>query len=90
MSGKTDHIIALAATLGASALTRKAVEATWKVGAKGKAAPSDPTDPDVELREAIVFAVLSGVAMSVARLFIARKFAKKERREARVEKAVGR
>ena len=90
MSGKTDNVMALAATLGVTAVTKKVIDATWKVGAKGKTPPTDPADPDIDLREAIVFAVISGAAISVARLFIARKFAKKERREARVERALGR
>ena len=85
MSGKTENVVALVSTLGATALAKKAVDATWKLGSRGKTPPTDPADPDIELREAIVFAVLSGAAISVVRLFIARKLAKKERREARVK-----
>ncbi len=85
MSGKADNVVALISTLGATALAKKAVDTTWKVGSKGKTPPTDPADPDVELREAIVFALLSGAAVSVVRLFIARKLAQKERREARVQ-----
>ena len=83
MSGKADNAVALISTLGATAVAKKAVDATWKLGAKGKTPPTDPADPDIELREAIVFAVLSGAVISVVRLFIARKLAQKERREAR-------
>ena len=85
MSGKADNVVALASTLAATALAKKAVDTTWKVGSKGKTPPTDPADPDVELREAIVFALLSGAAISVVRLFIARKLAQKERREARAQ-----
>ena len=85
MSGKADNVVALVSTLGATALAKKAVDATWKAGSRGKTPPTDPADPDIEIREAILFAVLSGAAISVVRLFIARKLAQKERREARVK-----
>jgi hypothetical protein len=85
MSGRTENMVALAATLGATALAKKAVDTTWKLGSRGKTPPTDPADPDVELREAVVFALLSGAAVSVVRLFIARRLAQKERREARVQ-----
>ena len=85
MSGKAENAVALISTLGATAVAKKAVDATWKVGSRGKTPPTDPADPDIELREAIVFAVLSGAVISVVRLFIARKLAQKERREARAE-----
>ena len=85
MSGKADNVVALVSTLGATALAKKVVDATWKAGSRGKTPPTDPADPDIELREAIVFAVLSGAMISVVRLFIARKLAQKERREARAK-----
>ena len=83
MSGKAENAVALISTLGATAVAKKAVDATWKMGSRGKTPPTDPADPEVELREAILFAVLSGAVISVVRLFIARKLAQKERREAR-------
>ena len=83
MSGKTENAVALISTLGATAVAKKAIDATWKLGSRGKTPPTDPADPDIEIREAIVFAILSGAAVSVVRLFIARKLAQKERREAR-------
>jgi hypothetical protein len=89
MSGKADNAVALISTLGATAVAKKAVDATWKLGAKGKTPPTDPADPDIELKEAIVFAVLSGAVISVVRLFIARKLAQKERREARAQALSG-
>jgi hypothetical protein len=87
MSGKAQNAMALATTLGATAAVKKAVDATWKLGSKGKEPPTDPADPDIDLREAILFAIISGAAISVARLFIARRFAVKERREERVQRA---
>lgn len=88
MAGKAENAIALASTLAAVAVTKKVVDATWKVGSGGKTPPTDPTDPDVELREAITWAVLSGVAISLTRLFMARRLARGDRRKNRVVKAV--
>lgn len=86
MSGKADNVVALISTLVATAVAKKTLDTTWKVGSKGKTPPTDPADPDIELREAVVFAVLSGAVISVARLLIARKLAQKGRREARVQR----
>jgi hypothetical protein len=88
MSGKTQNVAALAATLGATAVVKKAVDTTWKVGSGGKEPPSDPADPEITIREAVLFAVISGAAVSVVRMFIARRLAKKERREQQVEKVL--
>jgi hypothetical protein len=89
MASMAKNATALAATLAATALARKLVDAVWKAGSRGKEPPTDPSDPDIALQEAVVFAVLSGAAISVARLFIARRLAKSERRQARVEAATG-
>ena len=85
MSGKVNSAVEMASVLGATVLARKVVDTTWKVGAKGKPAPNDPTDPDARLREALLFAVLSGTVVGVARVLVARKFAESQRREARVQ-----
>jgi len=90
MSSMAKNVTALALTLGITALAKKLVDALWKAGSRGKEPPTDPADPDATLQEAIVFAVLSGAAVSVARLVIARRMAKSERRQARVEQATGR
>lgn len=83
MSGKTQNAVALAATLGATAVAKKAVDATWKMSS-GKTPPTDPADPEIRMREAIVWAVLSGAAVSVARVLMARRLARSERRKAAV------
>jgi hypothetical protein len=89
MSSMAKNVTALVATLGVTALVKKILDAVWKAGSRGKEPPTDPADPDVALQEALVFAMLSGAAISVARLFIARRMAKSERRQARVEEATG-
>ena len=87
MSGKSENAVALVAALAARAVAKKAADTTWKMGA-GKEPPTDPTDPDVELREAILWAVLSGVFLSVLRVAVARRLARPERRKNRVVQAV--
>ena len=87
MSGKTENVMAIVSTLGAAALIRKVVDKIWEIGSKGKKAPNDPSDPDVTLREAILFAVISGAAIQVVRTMLARRFARNDRREARVKRA---
>jgi hypothetical protein len=82
MAGKGQNVVALASTLGATALVKKVVDATWKLGSRGKKPPTDPADPEITVREAVVFAIISGAAVSVVRMFIARKLAKSERRQA--------
>lgn len=81
MEGKTQQMVAAAGSIGATAVVRKGLEATWKVGSKGKNPPTDPTDPQIRVREAILFAVLSGAAIGVVRILLARKLAAKERHE---------
>ena len=88
MSGKAQNVVALATTLGATAAIKKAVDATWKLGSGGKQPPTDPADPDISVREAVVFAIISGAVVSVVRMFIARRLAQKERHQEQVEKLV--
>ncbi len=87
MAGKSQNVAALVATLGATAVAKKVADKTWTMSA-GKEPPTDPTDPDVELREALVWAVISGAAVSIARTMIARRMARSDRRKARVADAV--
>ena len=79
MAGGAQNVVGLVSMLAATALTKKVVDGVWRVGSGGKTPPNDPADPDVELREAIVWAVLSGTAVSLVRLGMARKLAAKER-----------
>lgn len=82
MAGKSAAAIGLVTTLGATAAAKKAVDTTWKLGA-GKQPPTDPTDPDVELREAMLWAVLSGAAVGVAKMLASRQIAKRARNDHR-------
>jgi len=80
MAGKKQNLSALVLTLAATAIAKKIADTTWKIGA-GKEPPTDPADPDIELKEAVVWAIVSGAIISLVRMFISRRFAKKERRQ---------
>ena len=87
MAGKSQNVVALVATLGATAIAKKIADKTWKMSA-GKEPPTDPADPEIEFREAVVWAVISGAAVSVARMLMARRLARSDRRKARVAGAI--
>jgi hypothetical protein len=82
MAGKASNVIGLVTTLAATAVAKKAVDATWKIGA-GKKPPTDPTDPDVQVREAMLWAVLSGAVIGVAKMWASRKIATSARADQR-------
>jgi len=76
---KVWSLFGLAATLGATMAARKAMTATWKLST-GKQPPSNPEHPDVSLGEALLWAMVSGLAVGVARMFATRKAAEYYRR----------
>ncbi|NPC95243.1 DUF4235 domain-containing protein [Nocardioides sp. zg-DK7169] len=71
---KTWSIFSLIAAVGAAAMAKKAADTTWKV-TTGKKPPENPADPDVEIWEAVSWAVVSGVAVGLARMLAQRKAA---------------
>ena len=58
----------------AGALAQKGLTAAWKL-ATGDDPPTVPEDPDTDWTEAIVWAVLSGAVLGVARLLATRRAA---------------
>ncbi|HSV37188.1 MAG TPA: DUF4235 domain-containing protein [Nocardioidaceae bacterium] len=83
MAGKASGVIGLVTTLGATAVAKKAIDATWKIGA-GKKPPTDPTDPDVQAREAMLWAVLSGAIVGAAKMWATRRVSKSARNDQRI------
>jgi hypothetical protein len=73
-SSKLWTVFSLVSALAAAAGARKALNTSWKV-ATGKNPPENPADPDVDVKEAIAWAVVSGVAIAVARMLAQRKAA---------------
>ena len=67
-------VFSLVSAIGAAALAKKAMDKSWTV-ATGKKPPENPADPDVDIREAVAWAVVSGVSIGVARMLAQRKAA---------------
>ncbi len=89
MSGKTENLVGLAAGLAAASVAKAVADKVWTVTSGGKAAPKDPTDPEVTLAEIMVWSLISSALVTVFRVAIARRLARGERRERRVQEAVG-
>ena len=62
----------VASALMAAAFAKKAIDKTWTV-ATGKNPPENPADPDVEIWEAVTWAVVSGMAVGLARMLAQRR-----------------
>lgn len=73
-SSKVWSIFSLVSALGAAAVAKKALNTSWKA-ATGKVPPENPADPDVQMREAIAWAVASGTFVALARMLAQRKAA---------------
>lgn len=73
-SSKVWTIFSLASALLAGALVRKALDRSWKT-ATGKNPPANPADPDVDLKEALLWATVSGTAIGIGRMLAGRKAA---------------
>ena len=67
-------MFSLVSALGAAALAKKAIDKSWTV-ATGKKPPENPADPDVDIWEAVAWAVASGTAVGVARMLAQRRAA---------------
>jgi hypothetical protein len=73
-SSKIWSVFSLVSAVGAGALAKKALDKSWAV-ATGKQPPENPADPDVEIWEAVSWAVASGIAVGLARMLAQRKAA---------------
>lgn len=71
---KTWTVFSLASALGAAAVAKKVVDKSWTT-ATGKKPPENPADPDVEIWEAVAWAVVSGTAIGIARMLAQRRAA---------------
>lgn len=67
-------LLAAAAAAVGTAVADKGVRKAW-VRTTGKEPPADPMNPDVEWREAVAWALLSGAAIGIARLVMQRRAA---------------
>lgn len=67
-------IFSLLSALLAAAAARKALNTSWKA-ATGKPPPANPASPDVDMREAIAWAAVSGTIIAIARMLATRRAA---------------
>ena len=67
-------VFSLVSALGAAALAKKAIDRAWTI-ATGKKPPENPADPDVDIWEAVAWAVASGTAIGLARMIAQRRAA---------------
>ena len=73
-SSKVWTLFSLVSALGAAAVAKKALNTGWRA-ATGKNPPANPADPDVDMREAVAWAVVSGTLIALARMLATRRAA---------------
>jgi hypothetical protein len=71
---KVWSVFSLVAALGAALVARKTLDTSWKL-ATGKKPPENPADPDVNVWEAVTWAVVTGAFIALARMLAQRKAA---------------
>lgn len=71
---KVWSVFSLVSALGAAAVAKKGIDKSWQV-ATGKKPPENPADPDVEIWEAVTWAVITGAFIALARMLAQRKAA---------------
>ncbi len=69
------RIVQTAAVIVAGVLANKLVAYTWQK-ATGRPTPTDPSHPDIGLREAVTYAVFSGTLIAIIRLIAVRSAAR--------------
>lgn len=65
-------VLTAGAAVVAGIVARKTTDGTWKF-VTGSDSPENPDDPDIDLKEAIAFAVLSGALVGLARMLANRQ-----------------
>ena len=74
----TTRVTGMAAAFAAAFVARKIITFAW-TKVTGKEPPVNPEDPEVGIREALGWAVVTGVGMEAARLLATRAAAKQVR-----------
>lgn len=73
-AGLVWKVVGTAAAIGAGAAARKMLTAGWTLST-GQQPPANPVDPDVDLWEALSWAVVSGALIGMARMLATRSCA---------------
>jgi len=68
------RVIGTGSAVVAAAAAQRGLTVAWKA-ATGKEPPTIPEDPDTEWKDAVAWALLSGAAIGLARLFATRRAA---------------
>lgn len=68
-------VMATAAAVGAGVVARKLTDGTWKFVSGGDS-PMNPDDPEIDIKEAIIFALFSGALIALARMLANRETTK--------------
>ncbi|WP_131105986.1 DUF4235 domain-containing protein [Ornithinimicrobium sufpigmenti] len=71
----TAKVVTAGAALLASMVAKKATDGTWSF-VTGKDVPENPDDPEIDIKEAVIFAVLSGALVALARMLANRQATK--------------
>jgi thiazole synthase ThiGH ThiG subunit len=74
-------VLSLVSAFGAATVAKKALDTGWRA-ATGKHPPENPADPDVQMAEAVAWAVVSGTFVALARMLAQRRAATYYRRSA--------
>lgn len=72
MGNLVAKILTAGAAVVAGVVARKTTDGTWKF-VTGSDSPENPDDPDIDIKEAIAFAVLSGALVGLARMLANRQ-----------------
>lgn len=75
MANIAAKLVTTGVALATSLVAKKATDGTWKF-VTGKDAPDNPDDPDVDIKEAILFAVISGSLIALIRMVANRQTTK--------------
>jgi hypothetical protein len=67
-------MFSLAASLGGAAVARKTLDKSWQIST-GKKPPENPADPDIDIWEAVTWAVVTGAAVALAKMYAQRRAA---------------
>jgi len=73
-SSKVWTVFSMTSGLAAVFVAKKGLDKAWSL-ATGKTPPENPADPDVEVWEAVSWAIASGVAVGLARMLAQRRAA---------------
>lgn len=73
-NSKVWAVMALVSGIGAAKISSKVLAQGWKAST-GRKPPGNPADPDVELWEAVAWSVVTGAAVSLAKMFAQRRAA---------------